>query len=455
MTVQVRPTPARTWGNSIRPFQSVRPGPQLPTYTLKTWKPPVPEPLPPAPLLGLPSLLALGALLLSQAWGLFNRPRPGSATPDLIEYTGTGVYVINYRVIRKFEGTKCYTGEPYPNPSAPYFDSWQVGVPSNRATSLKILIDNSPVIASCLLSCETTKFINSLMVVYKTEAYSYEFENFVEFQSSPWCGQLEGRGVKEVSIMGVTLDGVELPLPFDPLPERSPWDYPWDVNDPTFPWITPEELAAIRPVPLPLPDAEPLADPLNPQPQTTPLTVPAPLVAPTVPLLQPLPAGVQLLPGGTLPTPQPAAVPQTPQGTHYPATGLAIPANPPAPTLQGIAQEVGRVESKLNKLLNPATGNNFDRLELIYDTISGLFEFLTSITAGGSYTLEAPCETAEDGSPLVVEHTYDGALNSIGVLSNKIDALAAMLQTVKNQKQPVCKAPPRQGQAVTVNFEEV
>lgn len=455
MTVQVRPTPARTWGNSIKPFRAVKPGPQLPTYTLKTWKPPVPEPLPPAPLLGLPSLLALGALVLAQLWGLF-AGRPATTEPATALQGGTITGVV-------------------PPPGNTSWGDFYFTVSEGTATVYRNMATGGE------LQCET----GSTLPVSATGPTGHvNFATAVEFSPEPGpCGptrwgfkvtKLTGEvvykgaltstwGVKDLTF-GVQLfwDGpgavpyeatdTDLPVPDGYSPGRVPIGT--ITGDPFAP-VTAEELAALRPVPLPLPDGEPLTDPANPQPQTTPLTVPAPLVAPTVPLLQPLPAGVQLLPDGTLPTPQAAAVPQTPQGTHYPATGLAIPANSPAPTLKGIAQEVGRVESKLNKLLNPASDNNFDRLELIYDTISGLFDFLTSITAGGSYTLEAPCETAEDGSPLVVEHTYDGALNSIGVLSNKIDALAAMLQTVKNQKQPVCKAPPRQGQAVTVNFEEV
>jgi hypothetical protein len=41
------------------------------------------------------------------------------------------------------------------------------------------------------------------------------------------------------------------------------------------------------------------------------------------------------------------------------------------------------------------------------------------------------------------------------LLHNKVDALAALVQTHKNMRQPICKPAPPTGQPVTVQFEEV
>ena len=455
MTVQVRPTPARTWGNSIRPFQAVKPGPQLPTYTLKTWRPPVPEPLPPAPLLGLPSLLALGVLVLSQAWGLLSGRGAGRPPGGEVFYwnAGSGTIQVRYTV------SVYYDGALFDTFSASHFvpGGYSYTIPMN-STAIQEVSD--PPYDTVLEEVKTITISapggGSYTVVAAINSTPFSFYSPV---SGTYKSPSNSINSHQWSVRVV--DGT--PEGGDPteLPERPPASVPEVDNPPAADGVlplapvSPAEIAELRPIPLPLPGGVDLPDPLNPQPATAPTTSPGIGQPLAPPLLRPAPAGTTVQPV----TPYlPAATPSvstTPADVHYPAPNVPITSNPPAPTLQGIAQEVGRVESKLNKLLNPATGNNFDRLELIYDTISGLFEFLTSITAGGSYTLEAPCETAEDGSPLVVEHTYDGALNSIGVLSNKIDALAALVQSHKNTRQPICKPAPPTGQPVTVQFEEV
>jgi len=59
------------------------------TPAIKAWRPPVPEPLPPAPLLGPKGLLGLGALVLLQVWGWLNgRPK---ASVEIPPHTGTTI----------------------------------------------------------------------------------------------------------------------------------------------------------------------------------------------------------------------------------------------------------------------------------------------------------------------------------------------------------------------------
>jgi hypothetical protein len=132
--------------------------------------------------------------------------------------------------------------------------------------------------------------------------------------------------------------------------------------------------------------------------------------------------------------------------------------NGPQPKPEAIAQELGRLEQKLARLSDPGPGgpgDGSDRLQLLSGLINRLIEFATSMTSGGGYSLSSPCELDENGDRIVTTVEYPGDTNYLGVLSNKIDALAGVLQVHKDLKQPNCKQPAAVGQPVTVNFVQV
>jgi hypothetical protein len=102
----------------------------------------------------------------------------------------------------------------------------------------------------------------------------------------------------------------------------------------------------------------------------------------------------------------------TPRDAHFPIPGGApVLGNGPQPNPVAIAQELGRIEQKLNILSNPNTdgmGDGSDRMALITNILGRLLEFMTSITAGGGYSLSSPCDVDEAGNPIVsvVEYGY-------------------------------------------------
>jgi hypothetical protein len=165
---------------------------------------------------------------------------------------------------------------------------------------------------------------------------------------------------------------------------------------------------------------------------------------------------------GALPAPAPAPVPTTDPGSIVPWPGAApIPGTgpAPAPTMDGIAQELGRIERKLEVMNTPnAPGNLVNQIGNLQDLIGPIVELILAATSGTVYTLDSPCEVDGDGNrlPAVVVEA-PGGLTQFGAILNRIDALAELLQVHKDLKQPNCRGAdvPVSGEFVTVNFEQI
>jgi hypothetical protein len=166
---------------------------------------------------------------------------------------------------------------------------------------------------------------------------------------------------------------------------------------------------------------------------------------------------VPISPAGTVPPQLPPGPTTTPTGTHFPG-GVPIPSNPPQATPEGIAEELGRIEKKLAKLLSPQgtpIGNLLDQIDEYARLAARVWEALSSLTAGGSYPLSSPCVLDENDERVVTEVEYGGALGAFGVLSNKLDAIAELLQVHKDLTQPICRQTPAVGQPVQVQFVQI
>jgi hypothetical protein len=122
----------------------------------------------------------------------------------------------------------------------------------------------------------------------------------------------------------------------------------------------------------------------------------------------------------------------------------------------GIAQEVGRIERKLDLMNTPGSGpNGFENLAELLGLLEQIWEFLTASTSGTTYTLDSPCEVDGEGVKLPpIEIDAPGAANQFQVLLNRTDALAELIQAHKNLKQPNCRNR-LTGEIVTVNFEQI
>lgn len=455
MTVTVRPFPKRTYQNGIRPFRPVVPANNIRPYTLKTWRPPVPEPLRPAPLLGPKELLGLGLLVLAQLWGrLASKPKASVAPGGLsavnlsgLVGAGGGQVWIRLKGKRRLHScnvtasTKCF-GDEIDIPESLNFRK-DYGPNGGGLT-----VATTPGTDCGVQTVEVTANSGGLVFFPGVDIQGNGSQNCGDITS--WSVDIEYRnpvGATSLPSFPRTPD-VTLPNGF-----TQPVVVPAPAVMPVRP--IPSAPPAPAPAPVPEPEVNPFVVPITPGPAAPPATAPQ-VPRRTVPL--PLPGATPTQDGAVVPQ-RPAPVPTTPPDAHFPVPGAPpVTGNGPRPTPEGIAQELGRLEQKLARLSDPGPegpGDGSDRLQLISDLIGRLIEFATSMTAGGGYSLSSPCELDENGNRIVSTVNYAGATNSIGVLSNKIDALAGVLQVHKDLKQPNCKQAPAVGQPVTVNFVQV
>jgi len=236
----------------------------------------------------------------------------------------------------------------------------------------------------------------------------------------------------------------------------------------------PEPLQPLKPLPLPL------ADPAQqPQPETEPQIAPVepgpsrpavPGIAPVTPKVAPpwlLPgtplAPQQTTPDGNLaPTPRAPAVATAPDAiTPYPGAPPLV-GNGPAPNLQEMAKELGRLESKMDALLKSPIGPGGDATDWFQLLREPLIAWLQSFFDGApahTWELYGPCEVDENGDPITPPEPRlvdipETSSDRDAVLA-RLDGLAELIQQHKYLRQPTCTRKAPTGEFVTVNFEQI
>jgi hypothetical protein len=159
----------------------------------------------------------------------------------------------------------------------------------------------------------------------------------------------------------------------------------------------------------------------------------------------------------------PPAVPNTPTGTTFLPGGRPLAPNGPAPNLPAMAQEMGKLEQKLEMLLNPEDAlSPLDLLNRVIDQVENI-EFLLERLfppepysfGAGAYQLQPVCERGPDGGPAPpLLASWEGGEGEFVELRQRLDALAELIQHHKTAKQPTCGGRGN-GPAsnVTVHFE--
>ena len=288
---------------------------------------------------------------------------------------------------------------------------------------------------------------------------------------------IEGYG-PQVSVLGPTgwaPEPAAPPYTPEPIPETEPDRLvpPRPVIVPPAPSPVPAQPKRDDPAPLapPLPGEAPSPSPTPSQPDTAPAPGPTPTTPSrppatepaTTPKPSPLPIDVPQPVGDPVPVdgswaPPPALPPTvTPTDVHT-VGGSPVTSTGPAPTMEGIAKEVGRIEEKLARLLDPnrtPATSPLDRLGELLKQLADIYQLMTALTSGGEYVINSPCVLDENDERINYTVPFSGSISAFGVLSNKLDAIAELLQHHKDLKQPICKQTPAVGENVTVNFVQV
>ena len=250
----------------------------------------------------------------------------------------------------------------------------------------------------------------------------------------------------------------------EPQPEQDP-----DEQRPLAPPIAP-------PSPPPIPNAPPITPPVpnpnprpvpGPFPDPSPATPPAPLPTPTpVPSPSPGPGKAPVpdnanplgLDGNPGPT-RAGDVIITDKFARYPVSqGPNVTTPGPAPTLPGIAMEVGRIENKLDRMLrrdNDIDFGDLARLLLLVPFIEDLLGLIFRDGPGGAFTVNESCsgkDYGEEGPPKYTV-TYPGSTDYLTELQSQVEAVARLMQGNFELKVNTCKSRHTpEGDWVTVRF---
>lgn len=329
-------------------------------------------------------------------------------------------------------------------------ESWMTGL---QYGPLDASENNSPPYVTGGSSGRVIKYRPQLGVFSPTTGSSSYWVHVASPQGGP--GRLYERSDIAQNFRRIS-NGEPLRLPGEGVPSRrlpvrraEPATLPQTLPSPATPEI--QRLMPLREL-SPLPDNRAAEATAGTAVQSTPSGSPLPRVTP-LPLVLPLvPGALPALPqSAPVPLPLPLPTP-TPTALELFTDGLPIPQTFPPPTIQGIANEVGKIEGKVMRIYEqtkvPALPDD------LLPVFTRLLEFLSSFDDGGAYFLPQPCGVGSDGEPLpdlIVE--IPATIGPASGTRARLDALAELMRLSKLTKQPICK-----GRAIgvptTVTFEE-
>jgi len=249
-----------------------------------------------------------------------------------------------------------------------------------------------------------------------------------------------------------------------PQVEPRPEPRPRPLAPPPLPQAPPD------PVPLPQPEVDPNPRPIpgpapapapGPQPQRIPQPTPVPVPAPG-PGRAPAPDNATpLLNNGTpAPAPTPGIVPTNPRDRFPVPGGPSVTTSGPRATARNMALELGRLENKLDSLLNTETQWSPNWIQLLWlalQALEPLLEWLDQEDGwpSTSYTLQEDCGDVPEGEQPVQRTVISPPAEHLGeFLTGQFQAMADLTQAHLQLRQPICRRRVEpEGQSVTVSFE--
>ena len=384
---------------------------------------------------GVLRFLGLGlAVLARQAWGLANsRPEktpigPGAA----VGAWPTGTFDPDGRNIWSWEAT----GEMLIYPACATYVPVQTRTPSHLTPPGQVMwLEERPRPVG---ACGVPDLLDGFIYASGAMGEMTGGPGLTEFlRTSGWVSADVTARVEAVDVVGAP------PFPAQPAGVPDGWAPAWTPKrEPATPAPAPRPtLPAAVPVPAEVPGAEPAPDISSPG--IKPSAVPA--IGPTLPALRPsVPAvGRPTRPDGVV-APAPVQKPgTTPTDQEIPWPGgqpIGSPAQQPRPTLEGIAQELGRLESKLRQMNTPSSPPAGQGPGGLSDLIGPLWDLLMGLTDQGSYEISSECvPDGEIGSPgKPYERAWGGSFGQIVGLEKRLDALAGLLQDHKTLPARTC-----------------
>jgi hypothetical protein len=438
--------PARVHGKNKPPGRGVNrpPGSKTPPGGTPVWTPslsggiPKPDPLPPAPLFSPVSLLVLGGVSLVQwLWGLLNgrgTERPYNPAADQFPTLtfATGKRVQFTRKGQGFESSSdCNTGAGY---------RWD----GYTAT----LVDESNVVGFTIESEGLAPFecgdfskkdVGGATLVKYADGRTVRTSPNLRKQISDYGGR-QGYLKFRYWVEDLRVNGAAYPVGVQQDRGGVAGSVPIGVAAlPALQLPPPKKVvgaaaAGAEPVTEPEPEGERLPQPVKP---------PVPVIAPPVTV----PGGVSMV-NGTQPAPKPSPVPVTPADVVFPWPGsgpVGGPGQKPQETIQGIAQEVGKIERKLEIAFSPPKdkpGSNMSWDDW-WDAINRIKQLLTAAADKSGYEISSGCLPDDEpgGRNKPLRREWDGSWAFDGMILNRLDAIAGLLQDSKDLKQPICEEP--------------
>jgi len=144
---------------------------------------------------------------------------------------------------------------------------------------------------------------------------------------------------------------------------------------------------------------------------------------------------------GTVVDPAPAPTPQTPTEARQHGT-TTITSGAPRVDPAAVAEELGRVEQKLGRLVG-AMDKTPDWLDsqltsLLQQLIPALLDALKVDVPADTWEFSAPCDRDEDGEPIT--HTVELPGEDFPEATiTRLNEIAQVLQVLKDWRQPLCR----------------
>lgn len=432
---------------------------------------------PPQPPLPIPGALgALGGLLLGELWRLLNgRPKDNERDlddGDVIPLSPAGDVSVNFRYYARLSYsplTRCSDGVSFPPAeseiqgpnSTGFFAAKAVRFGPQTTTFSRICggSGNTPsttvdVLTAIRANGDETPRVqvgDGGITAGASSSLTTTVTN-IRWQRLNSDGEWEDQKIKEPRAFPPGIEP-QRPLPLPPVPQPQP-------RPATPPQPEPQPLPAPA-VPLPAPAPQPGGLP-GPAPRPAPGVRPVPVPLPSTPGA-PAPGGGGAITATGAP-PAPARPPRvTAPGSTFLPGGQELPANGPPATPQGMANELGKLERKLEIALAPdgplslleLLNKVIDQVENIEFLIERLFPPGPYKFPAGQYELSPVCDRDSEGDLLPARVApWAAGEGEFTELRRRLDALAQLLQHHKDLKQPTCGGRGNgPGSNVTVHFE--